>query len=435
MNELPRNIKHLLTMNAADDFVAQRDQAMMMQRNNSMSSVASSPLSSLSPATGGGPSPKGSVQDSSTAHTHSNVASPMSSVSSPPISPPTQSSAPSPNTPLSSSMQVGYSAVDGNDTSHTRWASSRAQGQLQRERPTLNQGQVPVRGVMSYNPMLIAPNLTDQNGVQSPPSVGSNGISSPDNSSVMLTAWQDFSAGQLQSHTLSPVGSGESFSGTPSPYSSAVGTVPSPPNPFSPEMGPMLHTTVSTDSIPSVTSVPFQNSPESSSFIPEAPPNDFNSQIPTDFNFSTNTSHHLNNLQSSKFVSGFDGSMQGAQQFDSSNPLVNSSDSVLQQLLGEMVALNDDSNLSSVASVPNGTTMTTMDSNLPHSHPNTNFMPNSSAPAPIQGNSFAMSYDVALTQLNVAKGSTVSHLLSDSQTNTGSSNSNPEVQDILQQFM
>ena len=47
--------------------------------------------------------------------------------------------------------------------------------------------------------------------------------------------------------------------------------------------------------------------------------------------------------------------------FDSSNPLLNSSDSVLQQLLGEMVALSDDSNLNSVAPVPSRT-VTTMDS-------------------------------------------------------------------------
>ena len=47
-----------------------------------------------------------------------------------------------------------------------------------------------------------------------------------------------------------------------------------------------------------------------------------------------------------------------------------------------------------------------------------------------------MLYDVALTQLNVAKGSTVSHLLSDSLTNNlSASNSNPEIKDILQQFM
>ena len=46
--------------------------------------------------------------------------------------------------------------------------------------------------------------------------------------------------------------------------------------------------------------------------------------------------------------------------FDSSNPLLNSSDSVL-QLLGEMVALSDDSNLNSVAPVPSRT-VTTMDS-------------------------------------------------------------------------
>ena len=521
LSKIPTDIKPILTMDKADEFVAQRDKAFAtMQRNNSMSSIASSPVSSLSPASaigslGGGASPaatsvsRGTSTSRNGSLSSTSVASPLSSVSSPPISPPTQlSGAPSPNTPASvrstdsplpigangqlvnggsnSMPQMRLASVPGmvtapspntpasvqqmdtssplganghvnggiNGVPQTKLASvPTAQGhfiQLQRER--LGE-KIAHMGVQEYNQMFTAPTATtnpvieDQNGIQSPPSVGSSlsSVSSPPSTTVMPTAQQQ---GFVSGHF---VGNGGSFSETPSPYNSAVSAVSSPPSVFSPDMGgpDTLHTAVSTDSIPSVGSVPFQNF-HTLNFIPQAPPttsDSFNPQIPSNFNFNSATSPYPTtaaNLQNStSFVQNLDTFTPENQMFDSFNPLLNPSDSVMHQLLSDMVVLNSDPNFNATASVPNSTAAN-MNSNFTHSHPqapSNYFMPsNSHAPVPpqpptssVQGNNtFAMSCDIALTQLNVTNGGRggVSHLLNDSQT----TNSNPEVQDILQQF-
>ena len=518
MSKFPSDIKPVLTVDEADEFVAQRDKvfAEMMKRNDSMSSVLSSPTSTLSPDSGTGsmgrasPSAssigRGSVTSRNGSLSSSSVASPLSSVPSPPISPPTQSSAaPSPDAPasaqamdtapvgtangkitdgqasvpttvaapspnaLASVQQTntpplisanGHTSNSVNSMPQAKLASVPAtnQGQftqLQRERPT--GGNTVPMGVREYIPMLTAPTTTntnpvmeDQNGVQSPPSVVSSlsSVSSPPSATVKSATQQQGFVGDGQF-----VNNGGSFSGTPSPFNSAVSNVSSPPSVFSPEssMGTnTLHTAVSTDSIPSVGSLalPFQNF-HTPNFAPQVPPptsmsNSFNTQIPSNFNFNSTTSPYSHptttvNLQNStSFATNFDSFVPENQMFDSSDPLLNPNDPVMHQLLSDMVALNSDQTFSA----------TNMNTNFTHSHPQApgsnyyNFapVPNSHASAVVppqpnmsgQANSmFAMSCDVALTQLNVENGgNNVSHLLPDSQI----ANSNPEVQDILQQF-
>ena len=215
-----------------------------------------------------------------------------------------------------------------------------------------------------------------QNGVQSPPDAPQNGIQSPPfvqnrvqsppsvsgsifstastNSGMILPAQRNFSS---SSGSLSP--------DSCSPYTSPISTVSTlpPSSAWSPEMGTSLHTSVSTDSIPSVTSgsVPFQNSPQSSDFVPSAPPppisTTFSSQIPTDFSFSNNsTAYHQNFDNFSNFVPGLDFTMLEPQQFGSSSfSQVHPEDSVLQHLLDEVIALNDDSGFNGATIPGNGT--------------------------------------------------------------------------------
>ena len=150
-------------------------------------------------------------------------------------------------------------------------------------------------------------------------------------------------------------------------------------------MGTSLHTSVSTDSIPSATaSVPFQNS-QTSDFIPQAPPlsDTFNPQIPTDFNFSSNASpNYPQNDHTSDFVPSLDFSMLEPHQFStSSNPQVNSGDSMLQHLLGEIIALNDISDFSAaVPTVPVNGTMNMDTTFNPHAKSMPSLSSNTSAP-------------------------------------------------------
>ena len=570
MSNFPSEIKPVLTPDEADEFVAQRDKAFaeMMKRNDSTSSsMASSPLSALSPDSGtgsmmGGASPtsatnsiigRGSVSSRNGSFSSSSVASPLSSVSSPPISPPTQSSAaPSPNTPatvqvadvpppnicangqydangqtrlasvpnkvaapspnaLTSARKMDTPPLDGatnggHSVPQTNLASvPKQQGQftqLQRERPpTAGGGNTVPMGVQEYVPMLTAPSsssttaatpttnpaMEDQNGVQSPPSVGSSlsSISSPPSAIAMSANQMQQQQGGFASDGKFVGNGGGSFSETPSPYNSAISTVSSPPSVFSPEgnMGTgMLHSAVSTDSIPSVGSgLPFQNF-HAQNFIPQATTttttsmsNSFNTQIPSNFNFNgttsgyhpTTTSTSAANIQNStSFATNF---VPDNQMYvdNSDHPLLNPNDPVMHQLLSDMVALNSsDPSFSSMATIPptNGVagSATNMNTSFSHTHPqapgnyhhnnfapsNTNLhasavippqprsssyaQPNSSGQA---NNTFAMSCDIALTQLNVGNGAggggnDMSHLLTDPQVPT----SNPEVQDILQQF-
>ena len=554
MSNFPSDIKPVLSMDEADEFVAQRDKmfADMMKRKDSASSVASSPVSALSPDSGtgslGGASPaatsRGSVTSRNGSLSSSSVASPLSSVSSPPISPPTQSSAaPSPNTPalaqamdnspivsangqysngqtrlasvptsvaapspnaLASAQQAdtppllganGHISGGVNGVPQTKLASvpstaaTNQQGQftqLQRERP-IGGGNTDQKGVQEYFQMLTAPSTTatttnpvveDQNGVQSPPSVGSSlsSVSSPPGSTGMsATQQQQQQQGYVSDGPGQSIGNGSgSFSETPSPYNSAVSAVSSPPSVFSPpesNMGTgMLHSAVSTDSIPSVGSaLPFQNF-HTPSLIPQPASvgNSFSTQIPSNFNFNgtttsayhpTSTTTSTANLQNStSFAANFDSFLPENQMFDNSNPLLSTNDPVMHQLLSDIVALSSDPSFNAVNSVPatNGTTAANVNTTFTHTHPqapgnyynpfappNNNLhapavipppppqssQPNSSSQA---NNTFAMSCDIALTQLNVGDGggNGMSRLLADPQ----AANSNPEVQDILQQF-
>ena len=570
MSNFPSEVKPVLTPDEADEFVAQRDKAFaeMMKRNDSTSSMASSPLSALSPDSGmgsmmGGASPasatngiigRGSVSSRNGSLSSSSVASPLSSVSSPPISPPTQSSAaPSPNTPATATAQVAdipppnictngqydtngqmrlasiptkvaapssnalasarktdtppLSGASINSAPQTNLLASvpKQQGQftqLQRERlPTGGEKMVQM-GVREYVSMLTAPSssitvaatpttnpvMEDQNGVQSPPSVGSSlsSVSSPP-SSVAVSANQMLQQGGGgggfggDGQFVSSSGGG-SFSGAPSPYNSAISAVSSPPSVFSPEgnMGTgMLHSAVGTDSIPFVdSSLPFQNF-HAQNFIPQATTtntsmsNSFNTQIPSNFNFNGTTSTYHPSTTPTSSAANIQNSTSFATNFDPENqmyvdnpdqPLLNPNDPVMHQLLSDMVALNSsDPSFNAVATIPptNGSA-TNVNTSFSHSHPqapgnyhhnnfapsNTNLHASAVVPPPrssshaqpnLSGqanNTFAMSCDIALTQLNVGNGSGggggtgISHLLANPQV----PNSNPEVQDILQQF-
>jgi hypothetical protein len=208
-----------------------------------------------------------------------------------------------------------------------------------------------------------------QNRIQSLPSVSGSIVSTTStDSGMILPAQRNFS-------------SGGSLSPDSSPYNSPISTVSTVPSSvWSPETGTSLHTFVSTDSIPSATSgsVPFQSSPQSSDFIPPPaaplPPigTTFNSQIPSNFNFFSNYPQDFDNLHSD--LPGLDFTMLEPQQFSGSSiPQVHPEDSVLQNLLDEMIALND----SDFSGAGNGTV--NMDMNfIPHSMPSSNY--NSSAP-------------------------------------------------------
>ena len=491
LSNIPKKIKPILDTNNADEFVTQRDQAMM-KRNGSISSTASSPLSSLSPASlasvasdshsgGSGvrntPSPGLSVGRGSSLSASRNgslssasAASPLSSVSSPPVSPPTQYAiSPSPKSPPSVQSVVhspprlaSAAAVQGGHTdgsTQTKLSSVPPGTQAPFSQAQRGDGGVGanrgessnhLNSVQAYSQMMVAPSSSntpalgdDQiNGrVQSPPSVGSvSSISSPpciESTATMMTAQQNLS----QSHLFG--GNGSSYSETPSPCNSAISAVSSPPSVFSPETGSGLHTT--TNSIPSLGSVPFQNF-QTSNLIPQA--NAFNQHIPTDFNFNNHTSpFHAPSPQlpttSTAFAPDFNSpAMEMETEMSnnsSSNSLLYPIDPVVQQLLDEMVTLNGDPNFNSMApsSIQNGLLTTNSMSSLPQSHqPHANiFTPISSPPLPTQpqvvpahiNNTFAVSCDVAMTQFN---GDLTPHLLSDPH----ASSTNTEVQDILQQF-
>ena len=152
----------------------------------------------------------------------------------------------------------------------------------------------------------------------------------------------------------------------------------------------MLHTASSSDSIPSAASIPFPNTQTLNS-IPQASPNTFTStHIPSDFNFSHNSNNssfvHSQNLHDPEPIPSAHFSMLDSHVFNSSSqPSFGQSDSVLQSLLSEIIALNDDSNTKNVSpSFPMETTMN-VDSELfesQHHHPSSLNMPHSQIPGP-----------------------------------------------------
>ena len=167
---------------------------------------------------------------------------------------------------------------------------------------------------------------------------GTPSPTSPPDLGVILPAQQNFSS------------SGSLSSDGTSSHSSPINVVCTlSSHTWLPEMVTGLHTSMSTNSIPSVsTLVPFQNS-ETSEFVPQVPPltTVFSLQIPPNFNFSSNNmfpNHHQNcdNLSRLEF------SMLEPQHCNTSNPQINPDDSLVQQLLDEIIALNDDSDFSAV---------------------------------------------------------------------------------------
>ena len=271
-------------------------------------------------------------------------------------------------------------------------------------------------------PVSSLPNQMEQNGVPVCPLMsGSSTDSSPASSTVMVSPHQqDFipSPEQFLNFT-NPVE-------MCSPYNSATCTDLSPPSSYPVDMDTVLHTSSSTASIPSATSVPFQN-PNS---IPQAPLNDFNPQIPANFDFSNNTTSPYQpcNAHTSLFNSvsvGPSVSMPITQAFDSSNLLTNSSDLLIHQLVA-VGQIMDESSVDIMACLPDATT--SVDSMFSHSCPQNNFISDSNCSAHLQ--------DATLSTPAHLNADLTSHMLVDSQaSNLYSSSSNPEVQDILQQFM
>ena len=350
-----------------------------------------------------------SVSSPSTTSPLSASSVPTSSPSHSPLPPQPQSSNPSPNSSSSalcidtstSTSPGGSSLLDIPQTTMS-WISSQTQLHAQQQPALIDITEVPVEGVLLYNPEIRngaqgPPSVQNrvqssqsggqgppsvQNGVQSPPSVDESifSMSSAD-SGVLLPAQRNFSSGG----SLSP----DSCSPYNSPFST-VSTLPS--SVWSPEMGTNLHTAVSTDSIPSISSsVPFQNSPQTSDFIPQAPPisDTFNPQIPSDFNFSSNASDYPQAFDNFNFVPGLDFSMLEPQQFNtSSNHQVQPDDSMLQHLLGEIIALNDESDFNAAVHacpMPGNGTVTVDTNFIPHSK--TVPASNSNSSAPFHGKS------------------------------------------------
>ena len=266
-----------------------------------------------------------------------------------------------------------------------------------------------------------SPNQMEQNGVpESPLMSGSSIDSSPASSTMMVTPHQQEFIPTSPEQFLNFTNPVEMCS----PYNSATSTDFSPPSSFPVDMDNMLHTASSTDSIPSATSVPFQTP----NFIPQAPLNDFNPQIPASFEFSNTTSfiYQPPNAHSSLFNSTSAGpsvSVTTTQAIDNSNLLTNSSDPLVHQLgtVGEMM---DGSNVDIMACLQDATASV---GSMFSACPQNNFIPDSNCSAFLRDTTLSTPahFNVDLT----------SHMLVDSQTPLYSSSSNPEVQDILQQFM
>ena len=167
-------------------------------------------------------------------------------------------------------------------------------------------------------------------------------------------------------------------SGTPSPfYGSDVSNGSTFAMPFHNVAECDFQSGVGTSTTQSATSIPF----ESSNYIPEASLGGFDHQIPSDFNFFGDTSNP-----------SVDFSLLDDPIFDSSNPPPHSeyttsagNDSVLQQLLGEILALNGNSDSNGIPS---------------HAHSNTHrYQSRSNSSLPFQG--MLIDYNVmALSPLN-----------------------------------
>ena len=254
-----------------------------------------------------------------------------------------------------------------------------------------------------------------------------DGTFSPDGS-IMSTGQQALSPDQYFPNFSNPTGSCSSLLET-SPVSgnSTLSADVSLPCEFSPETGLSLHSAMSTESLQSASSAISQTI----DFSQVHQTNVFSTQFPSTFDFSSNTSelssHHAPDplLPSNFFpTQALDHSMPDAQSaFDSSNLApINLSDSLIQQMSGEMI---EHHNFNSPCSAPDQGA--SFESIYSRNELQPNIMQNSISHNATQDN---MSY--AQAQMNFSDD-VLSMLVSDSPPNI--SESNPEVQDILQQFM
>ena len=308
------------------------------------------------------------------------------------------------NSPLS--IPTNASSVSEDITSQTTWASDVA--------PNTN---------FSNERFFNLP-PTDQ----IPLPVVSSGTFSPD-SSIMSTGQQALSPGQHFPSFTNPTNSCSPLLETSlvSGNSAARVTQRLSCN-FSPQSGASLESAMSADSIPSVSSVSFSNSDQTLDSLPQTLQNSiFNPQIPSSFTFSDNAS------TSSSYQTQYTDPMQSCNifptqflyrplpeahnLFDNSNHyLINSSDPLMQQLTGEMMGCS------------NFMYSATCDSNESKDRVNCryNFLQNMTSPKP-SCTKDSMPY--VQTHLIPCDDK----LRSDLSPNI--SNTNHELQDILQQFI
>ena len=211
---------------------------------------------------------------------------------------------------------------------------------------------------------------------------------------------------------------GSVISGTSSSNDMAVSDVSSPPSVFSPEMGTGLHATIGDDSIPlSAFSIPFQNS-QTSNFVPQASTvNDFNPQIPSSFDFSFTHSYSSNLGTSSNLNNS---ALESQHILDTCSSLfLNPGDFITHESLG-VIPNGDTSNIGDAVvpvSESDSENIMNIDSTLsnPHAHAS-NIQDAKSARS-------RSSHDLLSIESQTS-----------SSNNMCSSNSNSEIQDILQQF-
>ena len=205
------------------------------------------------------------------------------------------------------------------------------------------------------------------------------------------------------------------------------------------EINSMLHNMSGSDSIPSAaTSVPFYNP----NFTPQAPLlSDFNPRIPSSFDFSNNVSAYQSSDNSHDFPF-IDNSISAtsmptadvhASNFDISSMLVNSGDSLSQQLIIGEDSLMDETSLNTLTtSLPHpAASVDPMMVPFAHSYPQTNLASGSNFTPSLQDPMFCGSTHLnadLVSQVEVDSTSSSFH-------NPISCSSNAEVQDILQQFI
>ena len=205
------------------------------------------------------------------------------------------------------------------------------------------------------------------------------------------------------------------------------------------EIDSMLHNVSGSDSIPSAaTSVPFHNP----NFTPQTPLlSDFNPRIPSSFDFFNNDSAYQSSDNSHNFpftdnsISAASMPTTGvhASNFDISSMLINSDDSLAQQLIIGEDSLMDETSLDALTtSLPHP--VTSVDPVMvpfAHSYPQTNLASDSNFTPSLQDPMFC-----SYTHLNADLASQVLvDSTSSSFHNSISCSSNAEVQDILQQFL